>query len=180
VTVTDALRDLLARPGDLLIRQWNWKSALFSSIIRAIIFLVANLTSGWRAAAGATLAEFVFRAATSGFFGSITQALRTAKPAYMATLTLLVIQPIIAHTLEWGVHVLAGTPNLARSLISSVIFTEVAVLFNLYAMRRGALVVGDNATSMSSDLRRIPALILGFVAAGPMALARLARGREQS
>jgi hypothetical protein len=37
------------RPGELLLRQWNWKSALFSSVIRALIFLFANLTAGWRA-----------------------------------------------------------------------------------------------------------------------------------
>jgi len=179
VTVSAVLRELLSRPGELLIRQWNWKSALFSSIIRALIFLIANLTAGWRAAAGATLAEFVFRAVTSGFFGSFTQAFRTVEPAALATLTLLILLPLISHSLELAVHFAAGTPNLARSMISSVIFTEIAVLFNLYAMRRGALVVGENATSMSSDLRRIPALIGGFLLSGPIALARMAKRREQ-
>jgi hypothetical protein len=80
-TVWDVLNELRRNPVELLVRQWNWKSALFSSVLRALIFLFANLTAGWRAAAGAMAAEFVFRAVTSGFYGSLTQAFRKAQPA---------------------------------------------------------------------------------------------------
>ena len=41
---------------------WNWKSALYSSVLRGLIFFFANLTAGLHAAEGAMLAEFVFRA----------------------------------------------------------------------------------------------------------------------
>ncbi|HVO98928.1 MAG TPA: hypothetical protein VMT15_12715 [Bryobacteraceae bacterium] len=172
-TVTGILCELWARPGELLVRRWNWKSALFSSILRGLIFLFANITSGWRVAAGATLVEFLFRAATSGFYGSLIQAFRKAEPAALATFTLLIMLPFISHSMELLAHWAAGTPNLVRSMVPSVIFTEVAVLFNLYAMRRGALVVGEGASSMGSDLRKIPRLIGGFLLAGPAALARL-------
>jgi hypothetical protein len=52
-------------------------------------------------------------------------------------------------------------------------------LFNLYAMRRGALVVGAEAPSIGADLRRVPRLIAGFIAAGPLFIFRYLRGKQQ-
>jgi hypothetical protein len=166
-------------PRELLIRQWNWKSAVFSTSIRALIFLFTNLTAGWRAAAGAMAAEFVFRAVTSGFYGSLIQAFRNAEPAWTASLTVLILLPLVPHSLEFGIHLARGTPKLAPSMIASVAFTEISTLFNLYAMRRGALVVGSEASSMAADMRRIPRLIIGFVAAGPLAVLRSIRRPQQ-
>jgi hypothetical protein len=42
-------------------------------------------------------------------------------------------------------------------------------------MRRGALVVGEKAASMAEDLRAMPRVIAGFLAAGPMWLWRTVR-----
>lgn len=174
MTVCDVLRGFVTNPRELLIRQWNWKSAVFSSTFRAGIFLCANLSAGWRAATGAMLAEFLYRGATSGFYGAITQAFRRAEPAWAAGVAAMILLPVLTHSLELVVHVLRGTPKLFTSIVSSIIFTGISTLFNLYAMRRGALVVGDGAGSVASDLRRMPRLIGGFVAAGPVALHRWA------
>lgn len=178
-TIWDVLKELRRRPGELLIRQWNWKSALFASVIRALIFLFANLTAGWRAAAGAMAGEFLFRAVTSGFYGSLTQAFRKAEPACMAAVTVLILLPLVSHSLEFAIHLARGTPKLAHSVIASVAFTEISTLFNLYAMRRGALLVGSEASSMTADMRRIPRLIAGFVASGPLAIVRSIRRPQQ-
>ena len=178
-TVWDVLNELRQDPVELLIRRWNWKSALFSSVIRALIFLVANLTAGWRAAAGAMAAEFVFRAVTSGFYGSLTQAFRKAEPACMAAITVLILLPLVSHSMEFAIHLARGTPKLVPSMIASIAFTEMSTLFNLYAMRRGALVVGADASSMAADMRRIPVLIAGFVASGPLAIMRSIRRPQQ-
>lgn len=178
-TVSDVFRDLCTNPGELLIHRWNWKSALFSSIIRALIFLFTNLTAGWRAAAGAMIAEFIFRAVTSGFYGSLTQAFRTVEPAWTAALTVLILLPLISHSLELALHLARGTPKLMSSMVASVAFTEISTLFNLYAMRRGALVVGAEASSMASDMRRVPRLIAGFVASGPLMILRSIRKSQQ-
>jgi hypothetical protein len=176
VTIVDVFKELLANPVEFLIRRWNWKSALFSSIIRALIFLIANLSAGWRAASGAMVAEFVFRAITSGFYGSLTQAFRTAEPAWMAAISVLILLPVVSHSLELALHLARGTPKIISSMVASVVFTEISTLFNLYAMRRGALVVGEEeASSMSDDLRRVPGLIAGFVASGPLAILRCVR-----
>jgi len=166
-------------PVELLIRQWNWKSALFGSMIRAIIFLFTNLTAGWHAAAGAMFAEFLFRALTSGFYGSLVQAFRKVEPVWIAGVTVLILLPLISHSLELAVHLARGTPKLLNSLVASVVFTEISTLFNLYAMRRGAFVVGAEASSMSSDMRQAPRLIAGFIAAGPLAIVRYLRSPQQ-
>ena len=172
MTVWAAIGKLISNPRDLLMERWNWKSAIFSATLRAAIFLCANLAAGWRAATGAMLAEFIYRSATAGFYGAITQAFGTVQPAWAAGIAVAVLLPAVSHSLELGVHVLRGTPKIVTSLISSICFTVVSTLFNLYAMRRGALVVGVGSGSIGADLRMMPRLIGGFLAAGPVTLYR--------
>jgi hypothetical protein len=124
------------------------------------------------------LAEFVFRALTSGFYGAITQALSQAGPEWAAAMASAVLLPAVSHSIELIVHVLRGTPNIRASLISSVTFTILSTLFNLYAMRRGALIVGPEGDSVGGDLRRVPPLLAGFIASGPLALYRLIARRS--
>ncbi len=166
MSVWDVLRDLRANPGGLLLRQWNWKSAAFSSTIRAVIFFCTNFAAGWSAALGAMLAEFLYRAVTAGFYGALTQAFRRAEPAWAAGVVVMILLPAASHSVELAVHLLRGTPKILSSLVASVVFTAVSTLFNLYAMRRGALLVGSGAGSIGADLRRMPLLIGGFIAAG--------------
>ncbi len=178
MTIFEVIRQLCQTPGELLVRRWNWKSAVFSSLIRAAIFFCCNLTAGLHAAEGAMLAEFVYRGATSGFYGSLTQAFRKAEPAWQASVTVMVLLPLCSHSIEFVVHLLRHTPHLRTSIVSSACFTVVSTLFNLYAMRRGVLVTGAGSGSVASDMRRIPGLIAGFVAAGPLALYRSLRNLQ--
>lgn len=177
MTVACALRELVKNPSETLIARWNWKSSLFSSMIRALIFLFANLTAGWRAATGAMLAEFIYRGITAGFYGAITQALREAEPPWAAGVTAMILLPLVSHSIELSVHLLRGTPKIKTSIIASVIFTALSTLFNLYAMRRGALLVGAGSDSVKADLKRVPRLLAGFLAEGPLIVYRWARGR---
>jgi hypothetical protein len=170
MTVTTAIRQLIRHPFEMLVKKWNWKSSLFSSTFRAVIFLCANLTAGWRAASGAMLAEFLYRGCSAGFYGAITQALREAKPAWAANATAMIALPLVSHAIELTIHLARGTPKIKTSFIASVCFTALSTLFNLYAMRRGALVVGEGSDTVKGDLKRVPRLIGGFLAAGPVAL----------
>lgn len=130
---------------------------------RGPLFFVTNLSAGIEAAEAALLTEFAFRFATSGCYGAITQAFRHAQPVRWATLTALVLLPLLGHSGEAAVHWLRGTSNLGTSLIASVALTCVTTTFNLFAMRRGALVVGEGSASLLDDLRRLPALIGAFL-----------------
>lgn len=172
MTVIQVFRQLGRSPDELLLRRWNWKSAIFSSLVRAPIFFFCNLGAGRSAATSAMLAEFAYRGITAGFYGALTQAFRKAQPLWAANLAVVVLLPLTSHSIEFCVHFLRGTPKLLTSLASSVFFTMISTLFNIYAMRRGALVVGEDSNSVASDLRRVPRLIAGFVACGPVALYR--------
>ena len=176
-TVAEALLSVVRDPIGRLIRDWNWKSALTSTVLRAPIFFFVNLSAGRKAAVGALLTELVLRSLTSGIYGSLTEALRDAEPNWLAGLTASVLMPFANHSLELLVHWLRGTPKLAHSILDSVCFTVFSTLFNLYAMRRGALIVGENQQSLGHDLRRMPRLIGGFLATGPLAIHRWLKRR---
>lgn len=163
-TVGAAVRRLVTHPLDTFIRHWNWKAALTSAIIRSSIFFSANLTAGKRAAFAAMIAEFLFRAATTGFYGAFTQAFRRVEPAWKASLIVMLGLPVFSHILEFTLHFLRGTPNLKASIGASIVFTVLSSLFNLYVMRRGALIVGAESDSLWRDFARMPWLVGGFLA----------------
>jgi hypothetical protein len=169
MTLGAVVREMVRNPRRALTERWNWKAAIFSAMFRAALFLWTNLAAGWKAATGAMLVEFLYRSATSGFYGAITQAFSKAEPVWAATAA-AVLLPGASHSVELAVHLLRGTPNIITSMIASVSFAVVSTLFNLYAMRHGALVVGAGGSSLASDLRRMPVLIGGFLAAVPLAI----------
>jgi hypothetical protein len=162
-SVGAVLQGLLGRPKELLWCRWNWKSALYSSLIRASIFLVVNLSAGLRAAAGAMLAEFCYRAATAGFYGSITQAFRKVEPRWQGTAAATTLLVLLSHSIEFIVHLLRGTPNLKASILASVAFTLLSTVFNLYAMRKGVFVTDSDARSLAADFRMLPGVLVGFL-----------------
>jgi hypothetical protein len=178
MTLIRALKGLISRPYELLIRRWNWKAAFFSSFIRATIFFCANLKSGLRVAGGAMLAEYVFRALTSGFYGAMTQTLGEVEPEWQACLGAMVLLPVCSHSLEFTVHWLRGTPHLRASMISSFVFTILSTLFNVYAMRRGTMVVGKGQGGILDDLKAFPRLCAGFLSAAPLLVWRALRPED--
>jgi hypothetical protein len=174
------LYQLVRHPVRNLWWKWNWKSAVLSSVFRAVLFFLTNLSAGTNAAVGAMVAEFLFRAATAGFYGALTQAFRFAQPRWAAALAAMVLLPFVTHTLEFLVHYVRGTPNLALSIGASALFTALSTVFNLFAMRRGALIVGHDRQSLWDDVKSLPGLYLAFaVEAGRLAvglLRAIARG----
>lgn len=156
------LWNLVRHPVRHFISRWNWKSAVLSSAVRSTLFFVVNLQGGLPAAQAAFLTELVFRACTAGFYGALTQAFRHVRPAWQGTLAAVVLLPLSTHTLELAVHYTRGTSRLAQSIAVSVVFTAFSTAFNLYAMRQGALVVGEGRASIWEDLRRTPRLIGEF------------------
>jgi hypothetical protein len=157
----------------MVVRRWNWKAAVLSSIVRGLIFFSVNLVAGPRAAVAALITELAFRGVASGFYGALTEAFRYAEPEWAASLAALLLLPIFCHSLEFLVHLMRGTAKLRASVLASVCFTAISTLFNLYAMRRGALVTGKGGDTLGSDLKRMPRLVVSFLVAGPRAALRL-------
>jgi hypothetical protein len=180
VTVRDAFLGLFREPVQRLLYRWNWKSAVLSSLLRATLFFATNLTAGLPAALAAMRTELVFRAITSGFYGALTENFREAEPPWAAAITVMILLPIANHSLEFVVHWLRGTRNLASSIVASVILTAFSTLFNLFVMRRGALIVGEGRRSLGSDLAQMPQLIGAFCLLLPRYCQRKFRERRES
>ena len=144
---------------------WNYKSAVLSSFSRSAVFFGTNLTVSHEAAIAAMVTEFCFRFTTAGFYGAATQAFRKVEPPAIGMALAVVFVPLVAHSLELLVHFWRGTPALTASIGASLVFTALSTSFNLFAMRRNVLVVGDGAASLLSDLSRIPRLLVAFLVA---------------
>jgi hypothetical protein len=153
--------------------MWNYKTAILSSLVRSAIFFATTIGAGLHAATGAMLAEFGFRFVTAGFYGALTQAFRRVEPPSLGTLVAMLLLPTLTHLGEFAVHSLRGTPNLTAALATSIAFTAVSTAFNLFAMRRGTLVVGAGQRPLTEDMRAMPRLLFLFV----VALSRSCRAR---
>ena len=163
LSVSGVLWLVAAHPWQYVARRWNYKSAALSSLFRAGLFFSVNLSAGLDAALAAMAAEFAFRFVTAGFYGALTQAFRRAEPERAATLAVMVLLPIAGHSLELLLHWSRGTPRLAESIVASVALTMFSTAFNVFAMRRGALIIGAGSRSLWHDLVQMPTLFASFL-----------------
>ena len=157
---------LLRHPQRILF-LWNWKSAWLSLALRAPIFAAAALRRGFFATLSAVLTESVVCMVTAGFYGAVAQNLLDAKPEWLTLLFLTIVVPAFFQVVEFLLHLIRGTPHVRIAEIVSIFVSAISGLFNWYAMRRGALLVGGKGGSFGSDIRRLPGLLVRFVALLP-------------
>jgi len=162
--VIDVFRYLVRHPIEMLVWRWNWKAALFSGILRSMIYLFTHLKEGWRAAVGAMSVEFIFRVIVSGASGSLVQAFHNAAPVWLATLCVMIMLPAFSHMIEFTLHTLNGDVNKGKAIMISITFSIISAIFNLFAMRRDALLVKDDrAQSLGQDLVKLPKIVGEFM-----------------
>jgi hypothetical protein len=85
----------------------------------------------------------------------------------------MILIPVVNHTLEYFVHYASGATRIAAGLAASISLSVLSAVFNLFAMRRGVLIVGDERASLIDDLRRMPRIVFDFVMTIPRALWRM-------
>ena len=151
---------------------WNWKSAIFSIMLRVPVFAVAAARHGLEAIALAILTEALVCGFNAGCYAAVIQFIRNRKPVWLTALIITVILPAVGQVIEYEVHSWRGTPHTIPAVIVSTVLAALASLFNWYAMKRGTLLVGGEGGSFSSDLRRFPILLLHFFLLGPRWLLR--------
>lgn len=178
--VSEVLSGIVRNPGDLVWKKWNWKSALLSSLTRGSIFFSVNLFASLSAAVSALLTELVFRPFMSGFYGAVTEQFSPARPGWAATLVIVVVLPAINHVVELAIHWMRGTQKLGTSVVASIIFSVISGLFNMFAMRRGVLIVGDGRRPLLEDLRRVPLVIFAFLTFVPRLAVMYAVSQRES
>ena len=115
----------------------------------------------------AVLTECLFCMISAGFYGAVVQNLRDAEPQWLTILFLTAVMPAIFQVLEFFLHWIRGTPHLRLAEFVSLVVSAISSLFNWYAMRRGALLVGGEGGTFASDLRRLPGLLVAFITALP-------------
>lgn len=162
--VLDVFRYLVRHPIEMLVYRWNWKAAVLSGIMRSMIYLVTHIKEGWRAALGAMSVEFAFRVVTSGASGSLVQAFHRAQPVWLSTLCVMFLLPAISTIIEFTLHTLNGDVNKGKAIIISITFSILSAIFNLFAMRRNALLVKDkDQQSFLTDIVKMPRIVGEFM-----------------
>ena len=163
-TVGEVFRYIFSHPIEILVWRWNWKASLIAGILRSSIYLVTHIQFGWRAALGAMSVEFIFRIIITGACGSLLQAFHKATPLWLGTLCVMVMLPGVTHLIEFGLHTLNADQGKGTAIIISIIFSIFSAIFNLFAMRRGILLVKDeNQQSLWQDIKQFPLIILEFI-----------------
>ncbi|HLJ89729.1 MAG TPA: hypothetical protein VKZ53_23160 [Candidatus Angelobacter sp.] len=159
--VFDVLLEIVRRP-QLLLLQWNWKSAIFSAAYRCPIFFVASVRHGLKLALAGTLVEAAFNAFGAGVYGTFLQGIRKATPAWLAVLVGTCLLPAAFQILEFLFHLAIGTYVLRRGIAASIAMSILSAMFNMYAMRRGILLVGAEGKPFRQDLAKWPVILRDF------------------
>lgn len=168
--IFEVFRKLFRHPLETMIYRWNWKAAVLSALMRSPIFFTAYLfqKQGLAIAIGAMLTQFLFRTLFGGVNGAIIQAFRKVEPAWHAVLTIPLVLATFSHLIEFVVQTVydswIGTHGKGKAILVSIIISIISAVFNLFAMRRGALLVKDESRqSFWRDLIRMPWLIFEFI-----------------
>lgn len=175
----------------LILRHWNYKSAIFSGLFRAPIFFFTYLQFAGKnrnaketimLALGAAAAQFAYRFVFAGINGSLIQMFRRVEPAWQALVVIMLLIPAVSHTLEFIVqHTYAfatgTTQQTDEAIVRSICVSIISALFNLFAMRRGLMLVGkdEDRKSIWGDMKHTPVVVVEFVAFIPMEIAKMLR-----
>lgn len=157
-SVGQAAAYVVTHAWDVFITDWNWKTALLSALFRIAVWPASKLAGVTLLSSGAIRGlwiELLFRLAIGGFWGSMLQAFAGAQPAWLAGVSMVALLPGCAHGLEYLILRAGGAAHAGVVTFTSVAFSILSVLVNWGLMRKGILVTGRGAQSLSADLRRI-------------------------
>lgn len=182
-TLSEAWGYLFRHP-ELFIKQWNYKGAVMSGLIRAPFFFV-TLSTGKEGSlklgiANATV-QFIFRFLFGGIGGALIQAMRRVEPPWKALLSILVVVPVISHLFEIGIQLAFASATsteekFLEAILRSVCVSVFSALFTLYIMRKDVLIVGEgDSKSLLGDFATFPRLIFDFLAFVPNQIANMVR-----
>lgn len=151
---------------------WNWKCALLSAGVRSLLYLAAMAHTGLRRSLVAMLVEVAYVSLTAGAYAGMQQRALALRNRSLGNLIVAVGVPGLAQTFDWLVHRFSGAPATHGATVAVCVFTLLSALFHLHVMRNGVFLSGQGR-SLGDDFRRIPRLLLGFLAKPAVLLANL-------
>lgn len=175
-TVWQATVAVVANPWRTFVVDWNWKAALLGTLFRGALFFAVALPRG-HGALRLVWIELIFRIFVGGFWGSLLQAFRGARPAWLSALLAAVLLPAGAHAIEYLALQAGHAAHVAAGMVVSIAVSVGSPLLNWSLMREGMLITGVGADSLGADLRRLPRLLAASFLAPGVALCRAVRGR---
>ena len=144
---------------------WNWKTALSSGLYRSPAFLLAGFTaSGSKAAIHAASIEFCVLATAAGFTGAWLESLHGRPRGFYSRAVVFCLVPASLHLSELIAHTLAGTRGAGRGILISMALSVISSSFCWHTMQRGAMLTSAGAPRFRDDLRRMPRLVLSYLA----------------
>jgi len=141
---------------------WNWKTALLSASLRAMLFAAVAWRAGPTAVFKVIVVELAITTVAAGFQGAITQALRGVEPAWRATLLCTLAVATINHPAEHIFHNWARSAHTHLGIALSLAYTLIATQLSLHLMRAGIFLAGAEGRPFFDDVRRLPRLLGGF------------------
>ena len=156
------------------ITHWNWKVALMTAVLRglACIGILRHMTTHVRDHFGLVEAAFVLL--TCGFFSALQQQTLEIRSELLAWFTCVVIVPLTSLSCDAALHFWLDGRDTRQLGIAAMIYTVMSATFHWHMIRNGALLVGEDAHSFTTDLKRIPLLIATYFAGPAVALWRVA------
>jgi hypothetical protein len=100
-----------------------------------------------------------FPAGHRRIWGSLLQAFRTARPAWLSGLVVAIILPSGAHAIEFVALRVGHDPHIRTSMVVSIVISIGSLLTNWGLMSQGLLVTGDGADTLRNDLRHLPSAL---------------------
>jgi len=153
--------------------HWNWKAALLTALFRGAACMAALRNVQPHARHHFSTVEMVYVLLTAGIFSAWQQQALTIKPRYFAWFAVVIIVPLTSLGADALAHSLLDNVNSHALGIGALIFTLVSAAFHWHIMQNGAMLVGDQAQPLLSDIKQIPSLLVSFVVALVRRLRRL-------
>lgn len=154
--------------------HWNWKVSLLTALLRglACVWALRHLETHARNRFG--LVEAVFVLATCGFFSALQQQSLKIRPEALAWLSCVVVVPLTSLGADAALHLWLDGRQTLQLGVAALVFTLVSASFHWHLIRNGALLVGEDSGSLSTDLRSIPRLTVTYCAAPVVWMGRFA------
>jgi hypothetical protein len=111
------------------------------------------------------LVEAAFVLLTCGFFSALQQQSLSLRTERLAWLACVVVVPLTSLGMDAGLHFWLDGQRTEQLGLAALAFTLVSATFHWHMIRNGALLVGEDAHTLGTDLRRIPRLVASYFAA---------------
>jgi len=149
------------RMAELLfpLTHWNWKVAMLTAVLRglACVWALRHVEMHVRQHFGMVEASFVLL--TCGSFSALQQQTLKIRREAVAWLTCVIVIPFTSLGCDAALHFWLDGHATRQLGMAGMVFTLVSATFHWHMIRNGALLVGDEAHTLATDMKRIPRLV---------------------